>query len=75
MKIVVGGKGKCSTFAPANERNGGLKNEGSLREFFESLKASIRKSEAHLPRGGAPVRKRDGKNTQRALKFQERNNQ
>ena len=28
MKIVVGGKGKCSTFAPANERNGGLEIEG-----------------------------------------------
>ncbi len=44
MKIVVGGKGKCGTFAPANERNGGRENERGLREFFESLKASIRKS-------------------------------
>ena len=61
MKKVVGGKGKCSTFAPANERNVGLKSEGSLREFFESLKASIRKSWRFCREAGAPVRKRDGK--------------
>ena len=28
MKIVVGGKGKCSTFAPANDRNVGHEKRG-----------------------------------------------
>ena len=43
------------------------KDNIKIGKFFESLKASIRKSGRFGREAGAPVRKRDRKNTQRAL--------